>query len=35
MPACWMQRKQEDLDSRKKDNEHYRPRSSEKRDGGE
>ena len=30
MPACWMQRKQEDLDSRKKDDENYRP--SEQRD---
>ena len=32
MLACWMQRKQEDLDSRKKDDENYRP--SEQRDGG-
>ena len=32
MPACWMQRKQEDLDSRKEDDENYRP--SEQRDGG-
>ena len=32
MPACWMQRMQEDLDSRKKVNENYRP--SEQRDGG-
>ena len=32
MPACWMQRKQEDLDSRKEDDENYR--LSEQRDGG-
>ena len=32
MPACWMQRKQEDLDSQKEDDEKYRP--SEQRDSG-
>ena len=32
MLACWMQRKQEDLDSQKEDDENYR--SSEQRDGG-
>ena len=26
MPVCWMQRKQEDLDSRKEDDVNYRPR---------